>query len=245
MKWRSIPRSKNDPHLAMALEEVLLKKVSKTKTPTIRFWEWKDKAVTIGRSQKTSNEVDLEFCKEENIKVIRRPSGGGAMYHAPGDEIVYSIIAPKNYFPDDITLIYRKICSRLADILSGINIDAEFVEPNSIFVSDRKISGNAQKVTKDAVLQHGTLLYSPDEDTMFSTLKRSDSNDRYIASDMNSVIGISDLTDISFHQFYRKIKNGLLDGKEHVTKKIQEDELEKAEELVDKKYGKEGWNLSP
>ena len=239
------PRTKNDPRLAMALEEVLLKKVSKTKTPMIRFWEWEDKAVTIGRSQKTSNEVDLEFCKEENIKVIRRPSGGGAMYHAPGDEIVYSIIAPKDYFPNDITLIYREICSRLSNVLKYIDIDAEFVEPNSIFVSDRKISGNAQKVTKDAVLQHGTLLYSPDEDTMFSTLKRSDSSDRYIASDMNSVVGISDLTDISFDHFYQMIKTGLLDGKEHITKSIQEDELETAEELVDKKYGKEGWNLSP
>jgi len=245
MKWRFVPKTKNEPHLAMALEEVLLKKVSKTKTPTIRFWEWEDKAVTIGRSQKTSNEVDLESCKEEDIKVIRRPSGGGAMYHAPGDEIVYSIIAPKNYFPDDITLIYRKICGQLSKILAEININASFIEPNSIFVSKGKISGNAQKITKDAVLQHGTVLYSPDQETMFSALKESNSDDRYISSNMNSVIGISEVSDISFKQLYQVLKNGLLDGKEHIIKNIQNDELTDAEELVYKKYGKEGWNLSP
>ncbi len=245
MKWRFVPKSKNGPRLAMALEEVLLKKVSKTKTPIIRFWEWEDKSVTIGRSQKTSNEVDLEFCEEETIKVIRRPSGGGAMFHAPGDEIVYSIIAPKNYFPNDITAVYRKICGRLSKILTEINIDAYFVEPNSIFVSKGKISGNAQKITKGAVLQHGTVLYSPDQETMFSALKESHSDDRYISSNMDSVIGISEVSDISFKELYQVLKKGLLDGKEHITKNIQKDELTEAEELVFKKYGKEGWNLSP
>ena len=245
MKWRFVPNFKNHPRLAMALEEVLLKKVSKTKTPVIRFWEWEHKAVTIGRSQKTTNEVDLELCRDKNIDVIRRPSGGGAMYHAPGNEIVYSIIAPKNYFPNDITTIYRKICSQLSKILTEIDIDAYFVEPNSIFVSHGKISGNAQRITKDSVLQHGTILYSPDKETMFSVLKESLPDSRYISSRMNSVKGISEVSDISFKDLYQVLKEGLLDGKEHFTKDIQKDELTEAEELVYKKYGKDGWNLSP
>ncbi|MFW5898404.1 MAG: lipoate--protein ligase family protein [Candidatus Saliniplasma sp.] len=245
MEWRFVPRSKNDPRLAVALEEVLLKKVSKTKTPVIRFWEWEDKAVTIGRSQKASNEVDLEHCRDENIDVIRRPSGGGAMYHTPGDELVYSIIAPKNYFPKDITVIYKKICSQISKILAEIDIDAYFVEPNSIFLSDRKISGNAQKITKDAVLQHGTILYSPNKKMMFSVLKDSHSIDKYISSNMNSVIGISEVSDISLKDLYQVLKYGLLDGKKHFTKIIEKDELTEAKELIDKKYGEESWNLSP
>ena len=245
MEWRFIPKEETDPYFAIALEEVLLKEVSRTKTSILRFWEWGGRAVTIGRSQKASNEVDLKLCRDENIGVIRRPSGGGAMYHSPGDEIVYSIIAPKDHFPMDITLIYREICTRLANIFDQIDIDAEFVEPNSVFVGGHKISGNAQKMTSEAVLQHGTVLYRPDQKTMFSVLKDSHTGDRYINSEMNSVMGISELADISFDGLYQLLKSGLLEGKEHFTEKIQKEELDSAKELVDKKYGKEGWNLSP
>jgi len=245
MEWRFIPKEKIDPYFAIALEEALLEEVSKTETPILRFWEWEDEAVTIGRSQKASNEVDLGLCRDENIGVIRRPSGGGAMYHSPGDEIVYSVIAPKDLFPDDITLIYRRICTRLANIFDQIEIKAEFVKPNSIFVREHKISGNAQKITSEDVLQHGTVLYSPDRKTMFSALKDSHTEDRYISSDMNSVTGISELVDISFDDLYQLLKSGLLEGKEHFTEKIRKEELERAKELVEKKYGKEGWNLTP
>ncbi len=245
MEWRFIPKEKIDPYFAIALEEILLEEVSKTETPILRFWEWEDEAVTIGRSQKASNEVDLRLCRDENIEVIRRPSGGGAMYHSPRDEIVYSVIAPKGLFPNDITLIYREICTKLANIFDQIDIDAEFVEPNSIFVSDQKISGNAQKITSNAVLQHGTILYSPDRKTMFSALKDSHTEDRYISSNMNSVMGISELADISFDDLYHLLKSGVLEGKEHSTEEIQKEELDSAKELVGKKYGKEGWNLTP
>ena len=80
---------------------------------------------------------------------------------------------------------------------------------------------------------------------MFSVLKESLPDSRYISSRMNSVKGISEVSDISFKDLYQVLKEGLLDGKEHFTKDIQKDELTEAEELVYKKYGKDGWNLSP
>ncbi|MFW6064885.1 MAG: lipoate--protein ligase family protein [Candidatus Natronoplasma sp.] len=245
MEWRFVPMKEYHPTVALALEEILLNEVSKTKTPIIRFWHWKNKAVTIGRSQKASNEVDLELCEQSDISVIRRPSGGGTMYHAPGDEIVYSIIAPRDHFPDDINQIYRDICETLAQTLRSIDIAARFVQPNSVFIDDKKISGSAQKITKKAVLQHGTVLYSPEEEEMFSLLKKNDSPERYIGSHISPVTGVSNLVNVSFQDLYTSLKQGFLDANQHFTKDITEQELKKAEELVDKKYGKEGWNLSP
>jgi len=243
MEWRFIPKEKIDPYFAIALEEVLINKVSRTRTPIIRFWEWGSKTVTIGRSQKASNEVDLELCKELDISVIRRPSGGGTMYHAPGRELVYSVIAPRDYFPNDITEIYREICGILVKTLRDIDIFAEFVKPNSVFVDDKKISGNAQKITKKAVLQHGTVLYEADEEEMFSLLKRNDSSDKYIPSKMSPVIGISRVTDVSFSELYSASKDGFLNGKEFFTEHLSDREFEEAEELVNKKYKRESWNL--
>ncbi len=245
MEWRFIPKTKIDPYTAIALEEVLINKVSKNRTPTIRFWEWEDKTLTIGRSQKVSNEVDLELCKELDISVIRRPSGGGTMYHAPGREIVYSIIAPRDHFPDDIKKIYREICGILVKALRDIDIFAEFVKPNSVFIEDKKISGSAQKITKKAVLQHGTILYEANEEEMFSLLKRNDSSDKYIPSKMSPVIGISRVTDIPFSELYSALKYGFLSGKEYFTEQLSNKEFEEAEELINKKYRKESWTFSP
>ncbi len=233
------------PYTAVALEEVLINKVSKNRTPTIRFWEWKSKAITIGRSQKVGNEVNLELCRARDINVIRRPSGGGSMYHTPEGELVYSVIAPRDHFPDDITKIYREICGMLVKTLRKIEISAEFVEPNSVFIDGKKISGSAQKIAKKSLLQHGTVLYEPNEEEMFSVLKKNDSSDKYIASNMSPVGGISRVTDISFSELYSALKDGFLSGKEYFTEQLSDKEFVEAEELVNKKYGKESWNLKP
>jgi len=245
MRWRFVPKKKIDPYTAIALEEVLINKVSKNRTPTIRFWEWESKAITIGRSQKIGNEVNLELCRARDINVIRRPSGGGTMYHTPGGELVYSVIAPRDHFPDDITKIYREICSILVKTLRDLKISAEFVKPNSVFINDKKISGSAQKISRKTVLQHGTVLYEPNEEEMFSVLKRNGSPDKYIASNMSPVIGISRVTDIPFSELYSALKDGFLSGKEYFTEQLSDKEFEKAEKLVNKKYGKESWNLNP
>ncbi|MFP4001714.1 MAG: biotin/lipoate A/B protein ligase family protein [Thermoplasmata archaeon] len=245
MEWRFVPKKKYDPAVAIASEEILLKKVSRTKTPVVRFWEWKSKAATIGRSQKVSNELDLEFCESKNVSVIRRPTGGGAMYHAPKDELVYSIVAPRDHFPDDITQIYRDICKKVVKSLDRIDIESRFVEPNSIFIDENKVSGSAQKITKDVILQHGTLLYDPDRDMMFSLLKRNEPPERHIGSNVTSVTGITEFSDVSLSHLYRTLKEGILNNKKYFTKDLTKKELENAEKLADKKYKKEGWNLSP
>ncbi len=229
----------------MALEEVLMDWVSENGAPLLRFWSWKEKAVTIGRSQKIENEVDLEFCRSSNIKVIRRPSGGGAMYHAPEDEIVYSVIAPRTLFPADITSIYRNICSELVEALRKMGIKAAFTPPNSVTVSNKKVSGSAQKISSECIVQHGTVLYTPDEEEMFSVLKKNTSDDRYISSNISSVAGVKRFKDFSFSKFFERIENSFLKNREYFTQELSETELEKAQRLVKEKYEKEVWNLDP
>jgi len=245
MEWRLVPIERIEPRHAVALEEVLLKKTAKDQTPIIRFWEWKDRCVTLGRFQEVKKEVDLRLCRKKEIAVIRRPSGGGTMYHSPGDEIVYSIIAPKGIFPNDIGIIYQSLCTHIMSALKKMGVDSDFVRPNNVMVSNSKISGSAQRITGQAILQHGTILYSPDREDMFSVIRKNDSPGKYILSNMTPVIGVSELTNISFDEFYSVIKEEFLEGKEFFTKRPSAEEVEKAEHLVDERYARDGWNLIP
>ncbi|MFW6048306.1 MAG: lipoate--protein ligase family protein [Candidatus Natronoplasma sp.] len=245
MKWRLAPLEEMDPYRSIALEEVLLKNTNETGKPILRFWKWNSKAVTIGRFQNVNNEVDIELCRDKKIKIIRRPSGGGTMFHSAGDEIVYSVIAKKELFPNDIIKRYEKVCGHITTALQNMGVDAKFEKPNSVSASGLKISGSAQKVTRKSVLLHGTILYTPNKEEMFSVLNTSDPcDDRYIKSNITPVAGVKEIIDISFQKFYDKIKEEFLKDKQYFTKYVTEEELEEADKLAEEKYKKNSWNLT-
>ena len=93
--WELVHVAPQSPTLHMALDEVLLDAVSAgRRTPTLRIWEWAGPAVVMGRFQSLRNEVDAEGARRHGIEVVRRISGGGAMFIEPGNTITYSIVAP-------------------------------------------------------------------------------------------------------------------------------------------------------
>ncbi|MDR0721705.1 MAG: lipoate--protein ligase family protein [Treponema sp.] len=155
----------------MGLDEALLEGVSQEGSlPVLRLYSWKPPAVSVGYFQGLTEEVDLESCTRHGVDVVRRISGGGAVFHH--EELTYSIIMPLSHplAGESIQGSYQRICSGIIQGLALLGVSSRFAGINDILVEGRKISGNAQTRRMGCVLQHGTLLLASDVDLMFELL---------------------------------------------------------------------------
>lgn len=148
--------------------------------PTLRFWEWASSAVVIGRFQSLDAEVDRDAARRGGFSVVRRCTGGGAMFIEPGNTITYSLIAPLS-FVSDVTIeeSYRLCDQWLVDALGDLGMDAFFSGVNDIASPKGKIGGAAQRrfpASGDgpgSVLHHVTMAYDIDARTMSRVLTPS------------------------------------------------------------------------
>ncbi len=244
MRWRIIPFSENDAFTNMAIDEAVSESVAAGGPPTIRFYGWKPSAVSIGYFQSLEKEVDTAVCSELGVDVVRRRTGGGAVYHDNEGEITYSIIGKEELFPKDIIASYRLICGWICDSLSLLGIPAEFSPINDIIVNGKKISGNAQTRRGGVLLQHGTVLYSVDVERMFSLLKVPDEKirDKLIASVKERVTSIKNQKGIFRNDAYEALLEGFTKDKEFDVGSLTEKEAEKADMLAAERYVKKEWN---
>lgn len=245
MIWRVIAYSENDAFMNMAIDEAISELVGAGGPPTIRFYGWKPSAVSIGYFQGLENEVDLERCGELGVDVVRRRTGGGAVYHDNLGEITYSVIGGEDLFPKDILASYRLICGWICDSLSGLGIGAEFRPINDITVGGKKISGNAQTRRGGVLLQHGTILHSVDVERMFSVLKVSDEKikDKMIANVRERVTSISQQKpEVSREIALDALMHGFTKGKTFETGPLTQVEAARAVQLATERYRKEEWN---
>lgn len=243
MRWRVIDYRENDAFLNMAMDEAVSESVGSGESlPTIRFWGWVPRAVSIGYFQSLEKEIDVAKCKEFGVDVVRRRTGGGAVFH--DSEITYSIIGKLDLFPKDIISSYKEICGCVVDGLGYLGIDAEFKPINDIIVKGKKISGNAQTRRSGVLLQHGTLLYEVDVEKMFSLLKVPDEKikDKMIATVKERVTSVKAQKDAGRDQVLDALKKGFTDGKEFEESGLSGKELERAKELAETRYRTKEWN---
>jgi lipoate-protein ligase A len=158
--------------LNMGIDEALLGSVSRGESPpTLRLYSWSPPCVTVGYFQSLEDEVDLGACRGAGVDVLRRLTGGGAVFHDA--EITYSLVVPLGHelAPDDILESYRRICAALVAALAGLGVESAFAPINDIAAGGRKLSGNAQTRRSGCLLQHGTILLDLDAERMFSLLR--------------------------------------------------------------------------
>jgi len=158
--------------LNMGIDEAILEAVaSGAREPTLRLYAWEPRAISIGYFQSLEEEVDLDACARMGVDVVRRSTGGGAVYHAA--ELTYSIVIPEAHalLPETILESYRILCHGVIEGLGFLGLNAEFAPLNDIILDGRKISGNAQTRKRGCVLQHGTILLEVDVDAMFGLLR--------------------------------------------------------------------------
>ncbi len=237
----------------MAIDEsIMLSMKEGASPPTLRFYRWNPSAVSIGTFQSMEEEVDVEFCKSNNIDAIRRITGGGAVYHDYEGEITYSIILPKDHdlAPSDILESYRVLCSGIVKALKHLDIDSEFKPINDIISGGKKISGNAQTRRHSCVLQHGTIIFDLDVELMFTVLKvpQEKISDKMIADVKQRVTSVRDILGptISLDELHTALKKGFSEalGIELVPGELSTAEREQVSELVERKYNTSEWNFS-
>jgi len=166
-RWRVLIHQTRDAYTNMSIDEILLR----NGTPTLRFYQWYPSAISIGYFQGIREEVNLKACQKAKVDVVRRITGGGAVYHDEKGEIAYSIIAPIDCVPSNIQESYEYLCTGLIKGLHLLGVHARFSPINDIQIDHKKISGSAQTRRYGHVLQHGTLLCSLNLDLMFRLLR--------------------------------------------------------------------------
>jgi lipoate---protein ligase len=186
-EWEFLAPTPMDPLEQMALDQVLAEEVGAGRRgPTLRLWEWAKPAVVIGSFQSVKNEVDMDNAAKYGMEVVRRVSGGGAMFMELGSAITYSLYAPTELvsgmsFQDS----YAFLDDWVIQALRGLDIQASYQPLNDITSPSGKIGGAAQKrLGSGAVLHHVTMAYDMDGDRMVEVLRigREKISDKGVAS---------------------------------------------------------------
>ena len=199
-----------DPAFNMAVEEALL--IRAGREPLFLLWE-NAPAVIVGRHQNVWSEVNLSYARQEKIRVIRRLSGGGAVYHDSGN-LNYTFIVPiesgrskKSVEPD-----FKFWSKPIINVLNQVGVDAQFSGRNDLTVDGKKFSGTAQVRVGGHLLHHGTLLFSTDFDKMnrLLTVDPEKFNSKGVSSVKARVANLSDYLPTSIGK--TRFKKLLLDG---------------------------------
>jgi lipoate-protein ligase A len=178
--WRLLKFKTADAYTNMAVDEAILKARIQNKVPnTLRFYRWNPSAVSIGRFQRLENEINVDNCKKYGVTIVRRISGGGAVYHDSQGELTYSVVSKLSDLGcNDLDMLsaYKKICGGLTEAVKILGKKAEYRPPDpkrcpNLTISGKKISGNAQTSKKGILLQHGTFLMEINHEKMFTFLK--------------------------------------------------------------------------
>ena len=155
-----------EPYFYFALEDYLLNEV--LKDGEAYFFTWEIKGVVIGKNQIIENEVNLDYLRANNIKLFRRPTGGGTVY-ADENNTMFSMIARR-----ESNFSFKKHLSHIIDAVKKLGVTLEFSGRNDILYDGKKISGNAFLQNKNGMLLHGTFLYNCDLETMVRAITPDD-----------------------------------------------------------------------
>lgn len=146
----------------LAMEEFVAKSVDEE-----AFFVWRvAPTVIIGRNQVLEAEVNLDYCRRNGVKIVRRKSGGGCVY-ADWDNIMISYVSKRG----DVAEIFDRYLSALTSCLCSLGLKAEKSGRNDILVEGRKVSGNAFHQLPDRSIVHGTLLYNTDFDALEEAIR--------------------------------------------------------------------------
>jgi lipoate-protein ligase A len=156
-----------DPRVNLALEEYCLKHFDPDADYLLFYVN--DPSIIIGRFQNTLEEINQKYVDAKGIHVVRRISGGGAVYHDHGN-LNFSFMTR---FDRDNVLNFRKFTEPVIKALKALGVEAELTGRNDILAQGKKISGNAQYATNASMLTHGTLLFDSDMETLVRALNVS------------------------------------------------------------------------
>ena len=236
---RFIHNTHTDPAFNLATEEWLLRHTTED-----IFMLWRNApAVIVGRNQNTASEVDEEFVRERSITVIRRLTGGGAVFHDLGN-VNFTFI---QLGEQSRRLDFHRFTAPILEALQALGVDCRFEGRNDLVIDGQKFSGNAQLIEKDRVLHHGTLLFSAQMTDLSGALKIKDA--KYVDKAVKSVA--KRVTNISSHlpspmgveKFIEHVMRHVSQGAPGALQPLSPEEEAGISALVNSRYGTWDWNF--
>lgn len=239
---RLIPFSTYNPYVKNALNHVAMTTVADTQEPIMWLSGWSKPTVNIGRDKQISDVCNAENVREDNVCIVRRQGGGGAVYLSPGCEISWSYVTPETQRADDHHAIYQSICTHIIQALEPLGVNASYEPVNDITVNGQKISGGTLRHANNVIYTGCTLLYDVNPGDMFTYLDPDE--DKYTSNGYDDprerVTSITDHADASFDDVTQQITDYLTATFNAEQSSWTDHELSLAEENADK-YRDPSW----
>ncbi|MDW4511301.1 lipoate--protein ligase [Priestia megaterium] len=237
-----IDNQKNyDPRINLAIEEYALKHLDINETYLLFYIN--EPSIIIGKNQNTIEEINTKYVEDQQINVVRRLSGGGAVYHDKGN-LNFSFITKDdgNSFHN-----FKKFTEPVVEALKKLGVNAELSGRNDLMAEGRKISGNAQFSTKGRMFSHGTLLFDSEIENVVSALKvkKDKIESKGIKSIRNRVANISEFLEqkVTVEEFREMLLRYIFDGEENITEyKLTEKDWETIHQISKERYQSWDWN---
>ncbi|PLR83763.1 lipoate--protein ligase [Bacillus canaveralius] len=230
-----------DPRINLAIEEYALKNLDINETYLLFYIN--EPSIIIGKNQNTIEEINTEYVESKGIHVVRRLSGGGAVYHDLGN-LNFSFITKDD---GESFHNFKKFTEPVIAALQKLGVNAELSGRNDIVAEGRKISGNAQFSTRGRMFSHGTLLFKSEIEHVVSALnvKKDKIESKGIKSIRSRVANISEfLADpISIEQFKDLLLKNIFSNEEDIPQyKLTEDDWKKINQISEERYRNWDWN---
>ncbi|MFT7829726.1 lipoate--protein ligase [Priestia megaterium] len=237
-----IDNQKNyDPRINLAIEEYALKHLDINETYLLFYIN--EPSIIIGKNQNTIEEINTKYVEDQHIHVVRRLSGGGAVYHDKGN-LNFSFITKDdgNSFHN-----FKKFTEPVVEALKKLGVNAELSGRNDLMAEGRKISGNAQFSTKGRMFSHGTLLFDSEIENVVSALKvkKDKIESKGIKSIRNRVANISEFLEqkVTVEEFREMLLRYIFEGEENITEyKLTEKDWEMIHQISKERYQSWDWN---
>ncbi|PFG43843.1 lipoate-protein ligase A [Isoptericola jiangsuensis] len=234
------------PRTLAALDQVLTEELAEGRRgPTLRFWDWDERAVFIGSFQSYRNEIDDAGVARHDVTVVRRISGGGAMFMEAGNCVTFSLVVPASLVDGlSFEASYAFLDSWVLGALAELGVQARFAGMNDVASPAGKIAGSAQKrLAGGAVLHHMTMAYDIDADKMLEVLRigREKLSDKGTKSANKRVDPLRSQTGMARDDVVDAFARYFAEHHRTVPSGLRPDELARAEELVRTKFDTPEW----